>query len=165
MSQVDPISFLSDLQAKVYEMATRDLEQNHDADRFGAEPERTPDPVFQKRQNITEAIARLKNSKSNPLVLLETYQLLEDEYSRGVLLELYFQRLMGFQRVKISRNSKQYWLERNLARSLQTNRLPAKKIKFMNWELPHFDLSGIGFDLNLFYIPIGLDFTFIKKTI
>jgi FkbM family methyltransferase len=163
MTEVDPLSMLSHLQAKLYEIATRDLEQNYEADRYGPEPERTLDPVLQNQQKKTEAIALLKNSKANPLVFHDTYSWLEDDYSRSVLLELYIQRLIGAERVKISRNSEKYWQERSLARSLQTNRLPAKKINFMNLELPHFDLNGIGYDLNLFYAPIGVDFTFLKK--
>lgn len=163
MSPEVAISFLSHLQAKLYEIATRDLEQNHEADRYGAEPKRMLGPDLQRHHDLIAAIVRLKNSKENPLVLLDTYQLLEDDYSRGVLLELFFQRVIGPELVKISRNSKKYWQERSLARSLQTNRLPAKRIKFMDLELPHFDLNEIGYDLNLFYAAIGIDFTFLKK--
>jgi FkbM family methyltransferase len=162
MSPEVAISFLSHLQAKLYEIATRDLEQNHEADRYGPEPKRTLGPDLQKYQSRLEAIARLKNSKALPLVLLDTYQLLQDEYSKDVLLELFLQRMIGHEHVKIFRNSPKYWQERSLARSLQTNRLPAKKIKNMDFELPHFDLKDIGYDLNLFFAAIGIDFTFLK---
>jgi FkbM family methyltransferase len=156
------ISFLSHLQAKLYEIATRDLEQNHEADRYGPEPKRALGHDMQNYQSKLLAMARLKNSKSLPLVLLDTYQLLQDEYSKDVLLELYLQRVIGHDLVKIFRNSPKYWQERSLARSLQTNRLPAKKIKNMNFELTHFDLKDIGYDLNLFSAPIGIDATFLK---
>jgi FkbM family methyltransferase len=162
MSPEVAISFLSHLQAKLYEIATRDLEQNHEADRYGPEPKRALGHDLQKYQSKLEAIARLKNSKALPLVLLDTYQLLQDEYSKNVLLELYLQRVIGHDLVKIFRNSPKYWQERSLARSLQTNRLPAKKIKNMNFELPHFDLKDIGYDLNLFFAAIGIDMTFLK---
>ncbi|MBR0851562.1 FkbM family methyltransferase [Bradyrhizobium diazoefficiens] len=163
MSAEVAIAFLSHLQAKVFEIATRDLEQNHEADRYGPEPKRALGPELQKYQSKIEAIARLKNSKVLPLVLLDTYQLLQDDYSRDVLLELFVQRVIGHERVKIFRNSAKYWQERSLARSLQTNRMPAKKIRNMNFELPHFDLKEIGYDLNLFFAAIGIDFTFLKK--
>ncbi len=162
MSPEVAISFLSHLQAKLYEIATRDLEQNHEAERYGAEPKRAVGPDIQKYQNKIEAIARLKNSKALPLVLLDTYQLLQDEYSKDVLLELFLQRVIGHDLVKIFRNSPKYWQERSLARSLQTNRLPAKKIKNMQFELTHFDLKEIGYDINLFSAPLGIDATFLK---
>jgi FkbM family methyltransferase len=163
MSAEVAIAFLSHLQAKVFEIATRDLEQNHEADRYGPEPKRVLGPELQKVQSKIDAIARLKNSKMLPLVLLDTYQLLQDEYSRDVLLELFVQRVIGHDHVKIFRNSAKYWQERSLARSLQTNRMPAKKIRSMNFDLPHFDLKPIGYDLNLFFAAIGIDFTFLKK--
>jgi FkbM family methyltransferase len=156
------ISFLSHLQAKLYEIATRDLEHNHEADRYGPEPKRALGSDMQNYQSKLLAMARLKNSKSLPLVLLDTYQLLQDEYSKDVLLELYLQRVIGHDLVKIFRNSPKYWQDRSLARSLQTNRLPAKKIKNMNFELTHCDLKDIGYDLNLFFAPIGTDMTFLK---
>jgi FkbM family methyltransferase len=162
MSADVAISFLSHLQAKLYEIATRDLEHNHETDRYGPEPKRALGPDMQNYQSKLMAIARLKNSKTLPLILLDTYQLLQDEYSRDVLLELYLQRVIGHDLVKIFRNSPKYWQERSLARSLQTNRLPAKKIKNMNFELTHFDLKEIGYDLNLFSAPIGIDATFLK---
>ncbi|WP_342738811.1 FkbM family methyltransferase [Bradyrhizobium sp. B117] len=162
MSADVAISFLSHLQAKLYEVATRDLEQNHEADRYGPEPKRTLGHDMQEHQNKLLAMARLKNSKALPLILLDTWQLLQDEYSKDVLLELYLQRVIGHDLVKLFRNSPKYWKERSLARSLQTNRLPAKKIRNMNFELTHFDLKDIGYDLNLFSAPIGIDATFLK---
>jgi FkbM family methyltransferase len=162
MSPDVAISFLSHLQAKLYEIATRDLEQNHEAERYGPEPKRALGSELQKSQSKLDAIARLKTSKALPLILLDTYQLLQDEYSKEVLLELYLQRVIGHDLVKIFRNSPKYWQERSLARSLQTNRLPAKKIRNMSFELTHFDLKDIGYDLNLFSAPIGIDATFLK---
>jgi FkbM family methyltransferase len=146
----------------LYEIATRDLEQNHETERYGPEPNRALGSELRTQQSKLEAHARLRNSKALPLVLLDTYQLLQDDYSREVLLELYLQRVIGRDLVKIFRNSPKYWQERSLARGLQTNRLPAKKIRNMSFELTHFDLKDIGYDLNLFSAPIGIDATFLK---
>src|SRR6476619_635947 len=63
MSAEIAIAFLSHLQAKVFEIATRDREQNHEADRYGPEPKRALGPELQKYQSKIEAIVRLKNSK------------------------------------------------------------------------------------------------------
>jgi hypothetical protein len=82
MSADVAISFLSHLQATLYEIATRDLEHNHETDRYGPEPKRALGPDMQVYQSKLLAMARLKNSKALPLILLDTWQLLQDEYRR-----------------------------------------------------------------------------------
>ena len=166
MSPADvAISFLSHLQAKLYEIATRDLEQNHEADRYGPEPKRALGSDMQNYQSKLLAMARLKNSKTLPLVLLDTYQLLQDKLYQGRPAGVVAStRDRARPRQDLPKLAK--ILARTEPGTEPANQPPAreKKIRNMNFELElAFDLKEIGYDLDCFPLPIGTDATFLKK--
>jgi len=94
--------------------------------------------------------------------LAELYNLLEDSYSKSLLVPIIAHRCLGYRKVRLPLNTPEYWnlrqTVRNLAQSGNNIRL-----KFRNFKLLHFDLKSIGFPLELYFVPGGVVITFILK--
>lgn len=108
---------------------------------------------------VQEILADITDSISG---LSYFYNLLQDEYSRSLLIVLLAHRKMGYRKVKLPLNTPEYWNMRESAFSLVTGK-ESLKLKFRDFVLQHIDLNDIGFPLEIFYIPGGVAVTFILK--
>jgi FkbM family methyltransferase len=90
------------------------------------------------------------------------YSLVNDEYSRLLLVELAAFRIMGYRKVKLSLNNHYYWTQRKKASSLirGRNTIP---ISFNNWTLRYFELSSVNYDIKLYSRPLNITTTFILQ--
>lgn len=105
---------------------------------------------------------KIENLKDHFEGLNGTYNLLSDRYSRELLLKLFAYRILGRERVALPLFSDWYWRKRREVLSLISSgeRISAS---FLDWELSHFCLKAIGYDVEVFSIPFGVLVTFIFK--
>lgn len=90
------------------------------------------------------------------------YNLLEDGYSRMILVKVIAYRILGHHKVKLPLNTSSYWSQRKFEQSLIKSKetLTAKSHK---WNLRHFALDKIGYPIELFTTQSGVLPTFILK--
>ncbi|WP_248927685.1 FkbM family methyltransferase [Paenibacillus hamazuiensis] len=90
------------------------------------------------------------------------YDCLADQASRELLLKVLAFRILGNKKVKLPLNNPEYWRRRQFIKKLicSANTL---KTKFHQWDLNHFHLLPLGYNLELYCFPIGLSATFLEK--
>jgi FkbM family methyltransferase len=91
-----------------------------------------------------------------------TYNLLEDELSRDLLVKLLAYRAMGFRKVKLPRNSNTYWEGIKYVQELDT-RAEAIRIPFVTWPLLCFDTKALGFNMRVYTYAQNLAINFLQK--
>ena len=90
------------------------------------------------------------------------YSLLDDEYSKKILVEIFAYKILGHRRFKLSVNDHKYKENLGLVQSLMVGD-ESIGIDFMAWKLRRFDLKRIGYSLELFHTPNGSLTTFLRK--
>lgn len=82
------------------------------------------------------------------------YDHVEDEESKERLVELLAYRLLGYHKVKLSRNTPELWRLRKLVKNLiQKDRI---KANYRTGYLHRYDLSTLGYKLDLFFTTNGI---------
>lgn len=82
------------------------------------------------------------------------YDVLDDDESKEKLVELLAYRMLGYHKVKLSRNTPELWQMREKARAAATQ---AKiGVNFGNGHLNRYNLRPFGYDLDLFFVPNGV---------
>jgi FkbM family methyltransferase len=105
---------------------------------------------------------KIEDLKDHLEGLNETYNLLSDRYSRELLLKLFAYRILGRERVALPLYSDRYWEKRREVLSLISSG-ETISVPFLDWQLSHFCLNTIGYDIRLFSIPFGILVTFVFK--
>jgi FkbM family methyltransferase len=95
--------------------------------------------------------------------LASFYAMLSDEDSKDLLVKIMAQRILGQRRVKLPLNNPEYWRGRQSVYDLLMND-DFIKVEFMNWKLLHFQLSRIGYDIEMYMIPLAIYNRFILKS-
>ena len=90
------------------------------------------------------------------------YDLLQDDYSRSLLIRLIAHRNLGYRKVKLPLNTPEYWAMRRFASTLIKSQ-DKIKLTFRNFVLLHMELSKIGFPVEIFFNSGGVVVTFILK--
>jgi len=108
---------------------------------------------------LLEILALLEHSVEG---LPAFYRLLNDDYSRSLLIMLLAHRKMGYRKVKLPLNVPEYWAMRKFASTLVKSQNKIN-IEFRDFVLQHMELSTIGFPLEIFFLPGGVTITFILK--
>ena len=90
------------------------------------------------------------------------YDLLADEPSRALLIKLIAFRILGHRKVKLPRNNPEHWQGFRSMDALRTSSPPIK-IKFLDLELPVYDLRPLGYDVTCHATSIGLAYTVAQK--
>ena len=88
----------------------------------------------------------------------EQYEKLWDALNnnnRELLVSLIAYRIMGFQKVKLARNDRNYWEALQTASTL-SDESDSFDPKFLHFLLTKFDLKGIGYDVNLYFTALGV---------
>lgn len=90
------------------------------------------------------------------------YDLLEDEVSKDLLLQLVAFRLLGLTKVKLPLNTPDFWNGINEIEALadQNNYL---QTSFMNWRLPLIDITSKGIPVQFYFLPGGVYIDFFAK--
>ena len=90
------------------------------------------------------------------------YDLLEDEVSKDLLLQLVAFRLLGLTKVKLPLNTPDFWngIKEIEALADQNNYL---QTSFMNWRLPLIDITSKGIPVQFYFLPGGVYIDFFAK--
>lgn len=88
------------------------------------------------------------------------YDLLEDDQSKLLMLDLVAYRILGLHKIKLSVNNSYYW---KMLKLLKVSRSSKEKIDsgFKSWPLHKFDLREYDFDINLFFHEKGVLICFL----
>ena len=112
--------------------------------------------------DFRESSERFSLLKDDLIYLEDAYSLLEDEYSKKMLVDIFTYKILGQRRFKLSINNQKYKINSEISQSLMIGS-ESIEIDFMGWQLRKFDLKNIGYDLKLFYLPAGILATFLQK--
>jgi FkbM family methyltransferase len=88
--------------------------------------------------------------------------ILSDQDSRDLLVKLFAYRTLGYRKVKLPRNTEQYWDDIQSVRATATTSPPIP-IAWMDARLPRYDLHRFAFDLEVYGSAAGLACTFVQK--
>ncbi len=114
--------------------------------------------LLYRRQNSVQ-IGKLMHDFAYGLSFL--YDLLEDDYSKDILIKVIAYRILGRHKVKLPLNTRGYWEKRKKAFSLiRSNK--RHNIGFKNWSLKYFELDDIGYPLKLYSRPSGVTSMFMQ---
>jgi FkbM family methyltransferase len=112
--------------------------------------------------DFKESSARFSQIENDLVNLENTYSLLEDEYSKKMLVEVFAYKILGHRRFKLSVNNCEYAKKLNIAQSLIVGN-ESIEVGSMGWSLRKLDLGNIGYNLKLFYLPLGISIIFMHK--
>jgi FkbM family methyltransferase len=104
---------------------------------------RVSKPELQAQQDALAAVAKWADG------LDHTYQLLADDYSRRILVEVMAYRILGPARVRLSRNNDQYAAFYDAAKRMAVQERTATIAMLDGW-LDRYDLNALGY-------PVGAD--------
>ena len=88
--------------------------------------------------------------------------ILADQESRDLLIKLFAYRTLGYRKVKLPRNTEQYWEDIQAVRSTATTSPPIP-IAYMDARLARYDLHRFAYDLQCYGSAAGLACTFVQK--
>lgn len=91
--------------------------------------------------------------------LSETYEFLDDEHSRALLVRLIAFRMLGPSKIKMPLTDRSYWDAYFKINNLKRN----KSIQSKNYSLELFDLKELGYNVKLFYDPVSVFIDFGLK--
>jgi len=104
----------------------------------------------------------ISNQKGFIRSLEALYDLLEDDYSKDMLVKVIAYRLFGFRKVMLPFNTPSYREKLRDAETLVTGK-GRLQTQMNNWVLDHCDLRKIGYPIELFYRPAAIPVAFMIK--
>lgn len=90
------------------------------------------------------------------------YELLVDEKSKDTYIELLAYKILGFTKVKLSLNTKEFWQTRNSTSQYETG----ERLEMPNFQkgyLTRYDIRELGFDLDLYFTSNGIVTAFMLE--
>lgn len=146
---------------------------NYDSERFGAKPEvKNNDKTF-----IRKIIDRLTGKHTfyyyekvdtdnvvqlDYLGLGNTYNMLQDQLSKELLVKIMAYRILGPKRVKFDFCNEEFWNGRKIVSSFIESK-DAISIGFMNWKLSLFNLNKMGYPISVYHVPAGIHAIFYSR--
>ena len=88
--------------------------------------------------------------------------ILADQESRDLLIKLFAYRTLGYRKVKLPRNTEQYWDDIQAVRSAATTSPPIP-IAYMDMRLARHDMHRFAYDLQIYGTAAGIACTFVQK--
>jgi len=126
--------------------------EKHREDLVGPKAERTGDTAPH------ELAARLSQFADVGFL----HGVLADQESRDLLIKLFAYRTLGYRKVKLPRNTDQYWDDIQAVRSTATTSAPIP-IAYMDLKLACHDLRRFAYELQIYGTAAGLTCTFVQK--
>jgi len=153
--------FLPDVMEKMHSSRNNDWEDNWDFRRFDS---CAAEPLIARVKALIKGFLQLLGLRSNPVkaALMDheaqlqwLYERLQDEESRGLLIDLMAYRALGHRRVKLPLNTTSYWQKLDALDRKAVN-CDSIELDFRGWKLDRFDLSDQGYPIQLFARPSGV---------
>jgi FkbM family methyltransferase len=108
-------------------------------------------------KEITKEILNVNN-----FGIVWLYKHLENRDSKQLLIDIIAYRILGHRYVKLLVNNQDYWNSINTIGNL-SDKKQIIPIKFLGWQLKLFDVSKIGYKLNMFNTLSGITSTFLLE--
>jgi FkbM family methyltransferase len=146
--------------------------ENYDEYRSGKYVEKiTTESIFQKTKNLAKKILRYNEPKAPYLIIKDSIiheygsrlqQLWEllNQTDKELVVSLIAYRILGYKKVKLSRNNKEYWAAIESAKSLADSK-DTYDPHFMHFILEKFDLAPIGYDIKIYFSEVAIAIDFI----
>jgi len=90
------------------------------------------------------------------------HSILEDQYSKDLLIKILAYRLLGYKKVKLPLNTPEFWSNQNLIEANQSKE-DVYAIDFMDLKLPFTDLGFLGIPIKLYHSSLGVNTDFVIK--
>ena len=88
--------------------------------------------------------------------------ILADQESRDLLIKLFAYRTLGYRKVKLPRNTEQYWDDIQAVRGAATTSPPIP-ISYMDMRLARHDMHRFAYDLQIYGTAAGIACTYVQK--
>ena len=164
------------LSAELINSVNKNYEDNYDHNRFGKEESKT-----KKHQSLKSAFISLINKQGYfndfnnylygkqienidyPVIdFIYLHNILQDEYSKELLVKVVAYRMLGYKKVKLPLSTHEFWSNMKLIESHQS-KVDFIDILFMNLRMPLTDLSFLGVPIKMYYSALGINIDFIIK--
>jgi FkbM family methyltransferase len=168
-------NFKTDLENKINQSQPNNFGiENYDENRFGKFPEESmemPLPIPKRRllttlKQIVKKIIRYKPKENKQSNYFEEYverfqKIYEtlDSDGQELLIEILAYRMLGYKKVKLSRNNSEYWEALKIGNSL-VDAKDTYNPNFMHFILEKCNLKNIGYDILIYFsgAAIAIDF-------
>lgn len=163
------------LSGELINAANNNFEDNYDHYRFGEAP--VIKKIFSLKKTFVSWINKLGyfNNFNNylfskqvqslhyPLTdFIYLYGILEDQYSKDLLIKIVAYRLLGPKKVRLPLSTPEFWKNQSLIEANQ-DKTDLYPINFMNLKLPLTDLRFLGLPIKMYYSALGINVDFIIK--
>ncbi|MFC5283217.1 FkbM family methyltransferase [Pedobacter alpinus] len=163
-------SFYKELEIKIKESYNNDYgKDNYDELRFG--PYSDDVSSLQKLKNKTKQIIHYKQSERIDELLLiihphkerfEELARILNQNNRNLLIELIAFRLLGYKKIKLSKNNQTFKDNLEKVKELKDKNCTINP-NFMHFILEKFNLKPIGYDLELYFTDLGVSVDFLLE--
>lgn len=116
--------------------------------------------VYRVKESIKKAVSYYQVNISFRKELESIFQLV-DEQSKATLLEILAYRILGYRRIKLTTNDETYKSKLNLISNCEVHNQPFNNFGFHGLSL--FNLSPLGYNLNILYYDIGIMADFVLE--
>ncbi len=168
--------FIINVAAEMMRASNKNYTDNYDELRFGREQEEIKTKKSFKNQFISFINSKgyyndFKNDIYSKQIenidyplhdFIYLYDLLEDEYSKKLLVKIIVYRILGYKKVKLPLNTPAYWSNIKLIESHQSKN-DFIDIQFMNTRIPLTNLQFLGVPIKMYYSALGINIDFIIK--
>lgn len=167
--------FISNIAAEMISAVNNNYVDNYDHNRFGELAfttnklsfkgkfiKKLNDHGFYNNFNNHLFSKSIKNIDFQFSDFLFLYDILEDDYSKELLIKIIAYRILGHTKVKLPLSKPLFWQdqERIEANQSKTDFVP---IDFMDLKLPLTNLNFLGFPISMYYSALGINIDFIIK--
>ncbi|MGP8217171.1 MAG: FkbM family methyltransferase [Bacteroidia bacterium] len=170
-------SFSIELSKVIVKNLFNNYNNNIDTFRFGPQIEKQENPVklwIRKELNkrgyysiptIIDFAEKSLEGYTDKINYFEyLYGLLEDDYSRDLLIKVCAYRILGDKKIKLPMNNPEFWnkvsyIKNNLA--VKNNYLQGGSSG--EWKMPLYSLNPIGYPIQLYFTETGIYYDFIYK--
>ena len=167
--------FIIDISAELISAVNNNYEDNHDHYRYGALT------LPKKKISIKEKAVKKLNARgfyntfNNQILSTQIkntefpfsdffylYELLEDAFSKELLIRIIAYRMLGHTKIKLPLSTPAFWIDQKRIEEHQSKE-DVIQIGFMNQNLPFTNLEFLGVPLKMYYSALGINIDFIIK--
>lgn len=168
--------FIMRLSAQLIDSVNNNYHDNYDYNRFGKSEAEIKKPGSLKSSLISLInkqgffndfnnhlfSEQVKNINYPITDFIYLYNILEDEYSKELLVKIVAYRILGHKKVKLPLSTPEFWKNQALIEDHQSKE-DYIDIQFMNARMPLTDLAFLGFPIKMYYSALGINIDFIIK--
>jgi FkbM family methyltransferase len=167
--------FISNINAEMIIAVNNNFDDNYDHNRFGKIPftknkisfkgkliKKLNDHGFYNNSNNHLFSKRVKNIDFPFSDFFYLYEILEDDYSKELLIKIIAYRILGHKKVKLPLSKPSFWQDQKRIEANQS-KTDFIQINFMNLKLHLTNLNFLNLPITMYYYSWGINIDFIIK--